>query len=95
MLDRESAIARLIRIADRENTWFEEIGLPDASSIGAFLREIAEMLREQEPEIVRCKDCKHGEIDTAINGVLLSITCGGVRHRPEWFCADGERVKLK
>jgi hypothetical protein len=46
---------------------------------------------EPEAAIVRCKDCKHGEIDTAINGVLLSITCDGVKHGPEWFCADGER----
>lgn len=41
-------------------------------------------------EIVRCKDCKHG-VNTVINGVCLYVTCGGVDHRPEWFCADGER----
>ena len=49
MNDRETAVARLLRIADREQAWMEEIGLPDASSIGAVLREVAEMLREQEP----------------------------------------------
>lgn len=40
-------------------------------------------------DLVRCKDCKHGE-PTIINGVWLSVTCGGVDRRPEWFCADGE-----
>lgn len=41
-------------------------------------------------ELVRCKDCKYGA-PTIINGVWLSVTCGDVDHRPEWFCADGER----
>ena len=41
-------------------------------------------------EIVRCKDCKHGEPW----GVLIG--CGttkgfGITHKPDWFCADGER----
>lgn len=39
--------------------------------------------------LVLCKDCKHGA-PTIINGVWLSVTCGGVDHKPEWFCADGE-----
>ena len=41
-------------------------------------------------ELVRCKDCKHGA-PTIINGVWLSVTCGNVDHKPDWFCADGER----
>lgn len=53
--------------------------------------EDALALLKEQPKIIRCKDCKHGEIYTAINGVLLSIMCNGVKHRPEWFCADGER----
>ena len=41
-------------------------------------------------ELVRCKDCKHGE---KANDVYL---CGklrgfGTSHNSEWFCADGER----
>jgi len=59
MTDREAAIARLLRIADREQAWMEEIGLPDASSIGAFLREVAEMLREQEPRVLTMSEVKH------------------------------------
>ena len=47
------------------------------------------MLKEQ-PEIIRCKDCKHGA-DTIINGEYLFKTCRGVNHEPDWFCADGER----
>ena len=40
-------------------------------------------------ELVRCKDCKHGE---KCNEIYL---CGkargfGIAHDPSWFCADGE-----
>ena len=41
-------------------------------------------------ELVRCKDCKHGA-PTIINGIWLSVTCGDVDRRPDWFCGDGER----
>ena len=39
-------------------------------------------------EVVRCKDCMHGEPW----GVLIG--CGttkgfGITHNPDWFCADG------
>jgi hypothetical protein len=51
----------------------------------------ARKLIEEAPEaVIRCKDCKHGA-PTIINGAWLSVTCGDVDHRPDWFCADGER----
>ena len=40
-------------------------------------------------EVIHCKDCKHG-VDTIINGEYLFKTCGGVDHKPDWFCADAE-----
>ena len=45
---------------------------------------------QRDEEIVRCKDCKHGE---KCNSVYL---CGksrgfGIAHEQDWFCADGER----
>lgn len=38
-------------------------------------------------ELVRCRDCKHGEPGACGDGV----DCDGVRHDADWFCADGER----
>ena len=38
-------------------------------------------------ELVRCKDCKHGEPGACGDGV----DCDGVWHGDDWFCADGER----
>ena len=52
--------------------------------------EDAIALLKEQPEIIRCKDCKHGA-DTVINGEYLFKTCGGVNHEPDWFCADGKR----
>ena len=41
------------------------------------------------PKIIRCKDCDNKECF----GREGSVVCGidGTPHRPEWFCADGER----
>ena len=38
--------------------------------------------------VVRCKDCKHGDIDPS--GKVSYCLLGGLRN-PNYFCADGER----
>lgn len=48
--------------------------------------EDALALLKEQPEIIRCKDCKHYDHDTqscndGLDGIFL----------PDWFCADGER----
>ena len=48
---------------------------------------IAELPIIRQPEIVRCKNCKHGEPGACGDGV----DCDGVWHDDNWFCADGER----
>ena len=39
------------------------------------------------PELVRCKDCRFGEEWGRL------VSCGLMKgsHKPDWFCADGER----
>lgn len=44
----------------------------------------------QGPEIVRCKDCINGAY-VVETGMLPFVTCGGVDHELDWFCADGKR----
>lgn len=39
------------------------------------------------PQIVRCKDCKHGKPGACGD----DVDCDGVWHDDNWFCADGER----
>ena len=56
------------------------------------LMDDAIALLKEQPEIIRCYACKHGE---KTNDVYL---CGksrgfGLAHEPDWFCADGEMKK--
>lgn len=49
-----------------------------------LLKNVRELLKEQ-PQIVRCKDCKHWEQSNGhcpFNSIFTNA---------EWFCADGER----
>ena len=45
-------------------------------------------LKEQEA-VVRCKDCDNKECWGRAGDVVCGID--GTPHRPDWFCADGER----
>lgn len=50
----------------------------------------------KKQEVVRCKDCskRHGEIQN-YKGETLYYFCENGTHKPDWFCADGERKKCK
>ena len=39
--------------------------------------------------VVRCKDCDNKECWGRAGDVVCGID--GTPHRPDWFCADGER----
>ena len=61
---------------------------------------IAELPIIRQPEVVRCKDCKHGSlyITEDVCGKIL-IECKHFElenkieiHTEDWFCADGERL---
>ena len=53
--------------------------------------DIWELLRDH-PNVVRCKDCKHGYplTDSAYYQCTLAFRTSE-RHERDWFCADGER----
>lgn len=57
--------------------------------IGQAITSAIDRLKEQET-VVRCKDCKEGAY-VAAPGILPFVTCGGVDHELDWFCADGKR----
>lgn len=61
--------------------------LEDVKIPAGFAMQLDDALREQEPEIIRCADCKHYDPDAqscndGLDGIFL----------PDWFCADGERL---
>ena len=41
-------------------------------------------------EVVRCKSCKWWFMDKKYDG-LYRCANDGLLHKPDWFCADGER----
>lgn len=47
----------------------------------------------QQPEVIRCKDCKYAVVNQ--NHPNKPLICGRTKMcgttQPEWFCADGER----
>ena len=67
---------------------FFGFGLPSQSPVFEAYQNILTnaitMLKEQEA-VVRCKDCKHGEV---LNNCIM---CNSGAHNPDWFCADGEK----
>lgn len=61
-------------------------------------------LAEKPMELVRCKDCKYGycinpsydEKEKFYECMKYPIANLRITHKPDWFCADGERaVKLE
>ena len=56
-----------------------------------YENEYLQLLPDKMQELIRCKDCKHGEPGACGDGV----DCDGVWHDAYWFCADGERKEVK
>ena len=58
---------------------------------GAEIREVIDSQPTIQPEIVRCKDCKHRYVD----GGNVRYNACELNHNKvqsdDWFCADGER----
>ena len=54
-----------------------------------LIRLMYEALTEQ-PEIVRCKDCRYWDKRTDGCGHLTGTIAPIVKTHADWFCADGE-----
>ena len=54
-----------------------------------WLEEAIEHLKEYQ-KIVKCKDCKHGGIDS-VSYPKFWCSAHSEYHDPDWFCADGEK----
>ncbi len=81
-------------MADRNKVIEGLQGLSGSKETMKLIADAVALLKEQ-PEIVRCKDCKHlfdGEHEFNCCDVLMDkarwITTLNVD--PDWYCADGE-----
>jgi hypothetical protein len=89
MLDREKVINELKLCLDGSNGCVGCQHIKHVACKHYLMADALALLKEQEA-VVRCKDCKYGEPW----GVLIG--CGtskgfGITHKPDWYCADGER----
>lgn len=50
-----------------------------------------EIYEYEHPEVVRCKDCKHGEYREDFNDYECHSSGCGLVYDAEFYCADGER----
>ena len=85
MIDKEKAIIEIKAAFDFMIDELEGTSYFDKKAIEQEKNDIISMLKEQ-PQIVRCKDCKYGEPGACGDGV----DCDGIWHDNDWFCADGE-----
>ena len=89
MADRENIIEGL----EKAVCAFHLVGYSDGTKV---CNDAIAMLKEQ-PEIVRCKDCKFGGGCQSAKGREM-IACFNDDvflepeiHEPDWFCGDGEK----
>ena len=59
-----------------------------------ILTHCIEVLKMQ-PQIVRCKDCKHFDKSFSYCATRGYCDISSIRHEDDWFCADGERRTVK
>ena len=76
LISRQAAIKALKGLT----TWWAELDPEDAVSA-------IENLPSAQPEIIRCKDCKH----IRHCGPGKAMCQDGKIHELDWYCADGER----
>lgn len=84
LISRQAAIEAL-------NDEFTIIGKTNAIVVQDYIRRVNNRLHDlpsAQPEVIRCKDCKHWEYDV----IFADGWCRG-RHQgnPDWFCANAER----
>lgn len=55
-----------------------------ALDVDPWAKEMAEELLKEQPQIVRCKDCKY----RMKNSCIIFQKYGGTKY-DDWFCGDG------
>ena len=91
MIDYNKAIEALEKerqyLLNREQYGAENVLVKHAINVIHYLPII------RQPEVIRCKDCKYGivETDTQCFCEARVEENGLAYHKPNWYCADGER----
>ena len=77
-------IKNMLSNINKENLLMNGGYIENGTAFLELMTNVLILLKEQ-PEIVRCKDCKHY--------MTIHCTCDGCCISDDWFCADGERLE--
>ena len=108
MPDREKTLKGLEHCANEQDCrgcpyfsqlFFEQVDGEFTGYKCKCLADVLALLKEQ-PDVVRCKDCRCGDWSRNGKGEKM-ILCyngdtgieDGYLHEPDWFCAEGKRKK--
>ena len=101
LISRQEAIS--LPVKPKEDRYFQTQNLDDAYDYGwRSLQKCIEKLPSAQPEIVRCKDCKHRPTGTDRDDLEFPddkcpCKCEDYWYswKPvdDWFCGNGERKK--
>lgn len=83
-------IENMLSNIDKENLLMNGGHIENGTAFLELMTNVLILLKEQ-PEIVRCKDCKHCEYPNAEREWCKKGHLHG--NAETWFCADGERLK--
>ena len=92
LIDRQAAVS--IPALPKEYREYQTMNLDDAYELGWYdLQNCIEKMPSAQPEIIRCKDCKHYYFaDNRIpQEQRYSCDLDGDRWKPEDFCSYAER----
>lgn len=86
--------AELLELLKKARKQLKKYHVPkDEQTVTLSIDTLENALSEQ-PQIVRCKDCKNAVVYDDNEVVCAHIDSNGNdKHPADWFCADGERVK--
>ena len=82
----------LVRKSDVVKKLQEHVGVPAKVWAGMLIRWLDEIEDFEMPEIIRCKDCKHGRpYKHTKEYVSCEVDCEPIDRDSDFFCADGKR----
>lgn len=78
----------LLELLKKARKQLKKYHVPDDEQTITLSIDTLEKALSEQPAIVHCKDCKYIWWFSEKNG---DAVCGNGRHKPDWFCGDGER----
>ena len=77
--------AELLELLKKARKQLKKYHVPENEQTVRLSLDTLENVLSEQPEIVRCKDCKYRH-----DSIWCSMFSEGMDTEDDWFCADGE-----